>query len=106
MVFVLSKCFRVVECRVVVFHHDGISLGFVPQTIADGEQSLFPECSGSSLTLISLIFGLVCQVAVCFAGCQLLAHGLNGLGPSVFGQSLAKCHVWELLRHSYSRILL
>jgi len=106
MVLVVIECFCVVECRVLVFHDDGFSFGYVPQPISYWGQSSFPDSSGSFSTSISLIFGLVCQGAVLFAGCQFLACALNGLGPSFFVQLLAKCPGCAHLRHSCSRILL
>jgi len=106
VVIVVFECICVVECRVIVFHHDGFSFGSVGQTISYWGQSSFPDCSGSCSTSISLIFGLVCHGAVFFAGCQFLACALNGLGPSFFGLFLAKCPGCAHLRHSCSHILL
>ena len=104
MVIVVFECICVVECRVIVFHDDGFSFGSVPQTISYWGQSSFSDCSGSCSTSISLIFGLFCQGAVFFAGCQLLDCALNGLDPSFFGQLLAKCPGCAHLRHSCYRI--
>jgi len=106
MVIVVFVCIHVVECRVVFFHDDGLSFWYVSQTISYWGQSSFPDCSCSCPTSMSLIFGLVCHEGVFFAGCQLLACVLNGLGPFFFGQCLAKCPGSAHLRHSCSRILL
>ena len=84
MVIVLFEGFRVFECRVVVLHDDGFSFWYVPQTISYWRDLSFPNCSGSCSTSISLILGQVCQGAIFFVGCQLLACALYGLGPSVF----------------------
>jgi len=106
MVVVVFEGFRVGEYGVVVFHDDGVSFGSVSQTISYWGHSSFPQCSGPCSTSISLIFGLVCQWAIFFAGCQLLACALNGLGPSFVVQLLAKCPGCPHLRHCCSRILL
>jgi len=66
----------------------------------------FPDCLGSFSTLISMILGLVCQGAAYFVGCQFLARGLNGLGPSPFGQFLAECQGRAHLKHNWHQILL
>jgi len=105
MVLVVIECFRVVECREVIFHGDGFSFGSVPQTISYWGQLSFPDCSGSCSTSISLIFGLVCQGVVFLAGCQRLGSALNGFGPSFSGQLLAKGPGCAHLRHSCSHIL-
>jgi len=78
MVIVVFKCIRVIESRVVVFHNDGFPLGSVPQTLSYWGHSSFPAGSGSSLTLHSLIMGLVCQEEAFFVGCQFLACAFNG----------------------------
>jgi len=106
MVIVVFEGFRVGEGHLLVFHDDGFLLGSVPQTISYLGHSSFPDCSVSCSTSISLLLGLVCQGAIFFAGCQLLASAFNALGSSFFGHLLAMCPGWAHLRHSCSRILL
>ena len=96
----------IIQVITLVFQDEGFSFGSVPQTISYWGQSSVPDCSGSCSTSISHILRLFCQGAGFFAGCQLLACALNGLGPYFFGQLLAKCPGCAHLRHSCSRILL
>ena len=99
IVLIIFTCFRVVECRVVVCHHDGFPFWSVPQPISCWEHSSFPNCSATDSILISLIYCLPCHAAGFLAGCQFSASGLNDLG---FPQSHILCPGVPHLRYSLS----